>query len=96
MIERINDGGPAFPQSDLSNYGIGPGTSPDGARYEIYGMSLRDWFAGQALAGLATVFFGSGGKSDFPEAARRAYQIADSMIAARALLLSKSPAEGGE
>lgn len=32
------DGGPAFPLSDIGMYGH-------------HGMSLRDWFAGQALAG---------------------------------------------
>lgn len=90
MSERINDGGPAFPQTDLSNYGIGPGTSPDGARYEVYGMSLRDWFAGQALAGLLAHASG-----EAPECApKMAYELADAMLAVR--LLSKSPAEGGE
>lgn len=38
----MNDGGPAFPQTDLSAYGMGP--NEDGNS----GMSLRDWFAGQA------------------------------------------------
>lgn len=42
---RVDNGGPAFPQSDLSAYGIGPHDGPQA------GMSLRDWFAGQALAG---------------------------------------------
>lgn len=50
MSFPINDGGPAFP-AQLA-------FSPDGAAHiasEYYasgeGMSLRDWFAGQALAG---------------------------------------------
>ena len=34
-----NDGGPAFPVSDQGTHGT-------------FGMSLRDWFAGQALAGM--------------------------------------------
>jgi len=38
MSER-NDGGPAFPRGDPTHGGD-------------HGMSLRDWFAGQALAGL--------------------------------------------
>jgi len=38
--EQINDGGPAFP-----NLGYN-------ADKNYNGMSLRDWFAGQALAGM--------------------------------------------
>lgn len=39
-------------------------------------LDLRDWFAGQALvAGLAAYFP--------PEAARRAYELADAMVAER-------------
>lgn len=46
---KTNDGGPAFPQADLSGYGFGPAMRGD--EYVTNGMSLRDWFAGQALAG---------------------------------------------
>lgn len=45
-------------------------------KYES-GMTLRDWFAGQALAGALR----SAGGSDV--IARRAYRIADAMIAAK-------------
>lgn len=68
------EGGPAFPVV-LKNDQI-----------EFKGMSLRDWFAGQALVGL---FAGRGGaelkttEEDFLEDARGAYQIADCMLAAR-------------
>lgn len=46
MSNKINDGGPAFPHlrmhiSDNTYIPIAEG-----------GMSLRDWFAGQALAGM--------------------------------------------
>lgn len=41
MTDRIKDGGPAFP--------LQPESTPE-AHY--LGMTLRDWFAGQALAGL--------------------------------------------
>lgn len=44
-----------------------------------HGMSLRDWFAGQALAGWMT-------SEDVPcdeRIAERCYQIADAMLAAR-------------
>jgi hypothetical protein len=54
MSEK-QDGGPAFPQHDLSGYGIGPmmsGVDPSdeySGKYEVSGMSLRDWFAGQPM-----------------------------------------------
>lgn len=64
MSER-NDGGPAFP---------GPA---DDDLLQYYGMSLRDWFAGQVLAGM-------GGHYDQSWlAAERAYQIADAMLTER-------------
>jgi hypothetical protein len=64
MSTPINDGGPAFPPGDGSENG----------------MSLRDYFAGQALAGaladptcdLAPI-----------ELAKIAYREADAMLAAR-------------
>jgi hypothetical protein len=61
----INDGGPAFPFQD--GYG------------RVSGMTLRDWFAGQALAGLTA-------DPDMPDAARcaaLAYAYADAMLRAR-------------
>ena len=44
-MDKINDGGPAFPQ-DLQ------GRRGDDPQYQ--GMSLRDWLIGQALAGLCS------------------------------------------
>lgn len=41
-MSEINDGGPAF-----AALGVGP----SGDVYHETGMTLRDWFAGQALAG---------------------------------------------
>ena len=80
-MSEMNNGGPAFPQSDLSGYGIGP---VDG----MAGMSLRDWFAGQALAGwLASYGPDAGHPANRPGSretvARQAYEIADAMIAER-------------
>lgn len=42
MTDQHNDGGPAFPQNDLSTYNMGPAEKNNG------GMTLRDWFAGHA------------------------------------------------
>jgi hypothetical protein len=73
MLEE--DGGAAFPTPDCSAWD-GPSRTP--------GMTLRDWFAGQALAGI----FASGNVTlpfNGPEeAAARAYQFADAMLKARA------------
>ena len=73
MKTPSNDGGSAFPLLD--------GYHLDGRhRSGEAGMTLRDYFAGQALAGiLASANFGNvkdwiGGK---------AYEAADSMLAAR-------------
>lgn len=77
MTDR--DGGPAFPQSDLSGYGMGPAESGNG------GMTLRDWFAGQALAGLMPVCqHDTIAPGTWPQhIARNAYEVADAMLAAR-------------
>lgn len=84
MADKINDGGSAFPLPDLSGYGMGPCDSG------MAGMSLRDYFAGQMLAGLATTI-----SSDYAKeladgiraghlAAKAAYRVADAMLLARA------------
>jgi hypothetical protein len=68
MMADRNDGGDAFPHSSAHN---------------LYtGMTLRDYFAGQALVTFAT---GRGWPSgdDFKEMATRAYGIADAMLAER-------------
>ena len=61
-----NDGGPAFPVPDL-------------AWVNGKGMSLRDWFAGQALS--ATIQRGY--YTESRDIAVRVYQIADAMLKAR-------------
>ena len=69
MIAR-DDGGPAFPRSDYDNSNAG--------------MTLRDWFAGQALAGLAANCTDAGLSTWLPDSiAARAYQHADALLAAR-------------
>jgi len=77
MKRGLTHGGPAFPHQ-----------KDDGTPY--WGMSLRDWFAGQALPSI--IIATSKGKHD-PSAkhgcgveqamALDAYLIADAMIAAR-------------
>lgn len=72
--------------TDMKNGGpVFPGEIPIGISHitEAHpGMSLRDWFAGQALAGIASI--SSDGFSLSPEdEAEWAYQRADAMLAAR-------------
>ena len=78
-MSKDNDGGPAFPQHDLSAYGLGP--CGDGNT----GMTLRDWFAGLALAGiLAADNVVPVGTVDPKELlAKTAYGMADAMLKAR-------------
>lgn len=74
------DGGPAFPGPRFE-VGARPGSIRE--TWPAQGMSLRDWFAGQVLAGMC----GGGWRPDDNEAretlARDAYKVADAMLAAR-------------
>lgn len=93
--DKRDDGGPAFPQHDLSAYGMGPamrGHVPGddlSGKYEVEGMSLRDWFAGQLIGHLATdVSVGRRLADQSHDAVARsiagtAYLLADAMIAER-------------
>jgi len=78
---KINDGGPAFPRD-------GKIVRPDGKEYtELQyaqsGQSLRDYFAGQALAGMLSIPHVYDGVTE-EGIACRCYHHADAMIAERA------------
>jgi hypothetical protein len=76
---RIDDGGAAFPgEVETSMCGIKE-------RYPVSGMTLRDWFAGQALAGLASEWQTIPGSYEdtIGGAARTAYGLADALLAER-------------
>lgn len=74
MSDLINDGGPAFPcDSNMSTFEHG-----------IKGMSLRDWFAGQALQGLASITsHNSGTGLTLKIRTQIAYNYADAMLVTR-------------
>ena len=77
-MSKEQNGGPAFPiplEDDRDCY----------PRYRngYGGMSLRDWFAGQALVGLLLDSERLKGVTDEIEFARSAYQQADAMLEAR-------------
>ena len=76
MSEQIKDGGPAFPNPALANEGFSPS-------YDMSGMTLRDWFAGQALAGLLAGQYRGLSSANLSEVPNEAFAIADAMIAAR-------------
>jgi hypothetical protein len=61
-----DDGGPAFPNNDQNGCAFA-------------GMTLRDWFAGQALAGMLDRAYGI----PVNVIAKRSYEMADAMLAAR-------------
>ena len=73
MSDQINDGGPAFPFDVVvkDENGVYKCTT------RFTGMTLRDYFAGQAIP--KVVEFGASPEST----AKRCYDIADEMIAAR-------------
>ncbi len=61
---------------DLDTIKQGGFAFPSGSDVQHGGMTLRDWFAGQALAGMDL----AGGLARGDAAARIAYQTADKML----------------
>lgn len=76
-MTKVNDGGPAFP--------ITPENEMRADGWVGRGMTLRDYFAAQALAGLAGRKFrqGDAGEGYAEWAASMAYEFADALLAAR-------------
>ena len=78
-MNEIDDGGAAFPRDDFHR--------------GIPGMSMRDWFAGQALVGMlahSTRYKPLDGRADWHSAiAEEAVQLAAAMIAVRTAFASK-------
>jgi hypothetical protein len=70
MSNEKNDGGPAFPEM----------IKVDGLAYSKGGLSMRDWFAGQALHGLMAY----DPHVNAYNMACDCYMIADAMLKARA------------
>lgn len=68
-----NKGGPAFPA----------GYHPEGNSADQYGMSLRDWFAGQALMGIIACPGSEPDDASREGCASLAYEFADAMLSER-------------
>ena len=83
---KINDGGPAFP---VAGHCVDASGAYCGDVVNSKGLSLRDWFAGQALPQIhvslrIAIDNGTVRNCDFEElVAASAYIIADAMLAAR-------------
>lgn len=75
-----HDGGPVFPTDAIQH------TDEDGCITEIdegsHGMTLRDWYAGQALAGILAGWHDDA-KWNEHRIAVVAYEFADAMVAER-------------
>lgn len=78
MSEKINDGGPAFPQPQIDNQG----RIDSALQFGEGGMTLRDYFAAKAMQGMSTPLENP---IHFDTFASRAYLLPDAMIAARTL-----------
>ena len=81
-MNRINDGGPAFPVWELNGKDLSEMTG--------FGMSLRDYFAAKAMQGLlfAPGAYSADADTSAPMAtwddfAAGAYEMADAMLRAR-------------
>jgi hypothetical protein len=79
-MSKVNDGGSAFPSVDLEGqYKISTATGVKPVHYQK-GMSLRDYFAAQAII----VLLSSGFQWDRPKSlSARSYAIADAMLEER-------------
>lgn len=98
-MSKINDGGPVFPSGERFSIDA-KGRRDDRMAMPLHdGMSLRDWFAGQALAGILAVtvdqetesgqyahgpLCSPGLEHDRNLVAKDAFAIADAMLAERA------------
>lgn len=84
----MSGGGPAFPGKVFSHYEVtatyrGQPVSKQAIYTETPGMSLRDYFAAQALTGICSNDWALNNKTT-NDCADWAYQMADSMLVERA------------
>lgn len=79
---RVDDGGSAFPEIFTDHKWSDKHSDYMQDTYSAGGMTLRDWFAGQALAGYMSLAAHPGAPDD-TTLARYCYTAADAMIQAR-------------
>ena len=80
MSNGKDNGGPAFPQPEINGDPVNSWARGCG------GLSVRDWFAGQALAGNISGYVSSDSPApdEMEKKAVMAYMAADAMLKARA------------
>lgn len=78
MSSSTKDGGPAFPCEGWIDSNDPSVKNP----IHHHGMSLRDWFAGQAVSG-AVAYANFHESDEAKTAAEYAYRVADSMLKIR-------------
>lgn len=78
MTKNIDDGGQAFPGEKIVWDAPNNPTKEIG-RVPMQGMTLRDWFAGQALASMKWIER----DTTFEDDSAMAYRMADAMLKAR-------------
>ena len=78
-MSEIDNGGPAFPHMKRPRPDLGAGVSET---FTDGGMSLRDWFAGQALMSMLSAP-DKISDSTYSVAAGLSYKFADAMLEAR-------------
>lgn len=92
MADKIEDGGLAFPGfrfeqvGTVADHGFSDDDTPTFDHVQHSGMSLRDWFAGQALIGFTNAFVGAGwhnpNEYQIGVLVKNSYVAADAMLAA--------------
>jgi hypothetical protein len=75
-MSDINTGGPAFP---CDPFAASEPKNVAEAKRLAEGMTLRDYFAAQAVQG----YVGQGRSYDFADIAQASYRVADAMLSAR-------------
>lgn len=80
MTPRIDDGGNAFPGVIEVTETAGNGITMT-SRVPVPGMSLRAWFAGQAISGIESSFSNTDNAVSPKRAADYAIRVADALIA---------------
>lgn len=77
-MSAIDNGGPAFP---TDRWGMESG---EAVTYQDDGMTLRDWFAGQALPAVIAAAVEQAGWYTDESVASNAYALANAMLKERA------------
>lgn len=86
MMERINDGGPAFPRKgvrvvipkELEN-----NPYVQAIEFQEDGISIRDWLAGLAMQSILSVLREGIRPEDLKPMAKDSYAVADAMLKQR-------------